>query len=88
MVWQEPKDRNTDFYFCMMKIVGFLVKTRSHITYSKCLSVINKCLSTHDLENPVSKPSLILEDRNASKKGHEEYEGCNDEIKPSDEEIV
>ena len=49
----------------MTKIVGFLTKTRSNVTYPDCPSVIKPI--PHDIENHIPKPSLVLEDGDTSK---------------------
>ena len=54
MVWREPIKHDLDCYFCMVEIVGFSKKTKSHIIYPDFESALKP--APHDANNPVPLP--------------------------------
>ena len=57
MIWREPKDHVTDYYFCLTKTEGFNAKNKSKIIYPNLPSAIRPVAYCDEIPIPIYKES-------------------------------
>lgn len=67
MVWREPNNHITDCYFCLAKISGFTLKTKSKIQYPDCQSADKPVPVQDGCIFPISpnKHDLVIEEESS-----------------------
>jgi hypothetical protein len=61
MVWREPKDHSTDYYFCIIKIKGIRSKFKKSVKYPNIPSAIRPISHSKELPVPVTRTTRSLD---------------------------